>query len=238
MAYCGTVTLHDEQGRALHTIRYGQMPGLDPQTLCNAMANTAYHIFRKRPGLQLQLLADGAPEMWNLLESSLPETVFGKRHLLVDFRHLLEKLAPAARLLSGRCEDRARALLQRWRKALRKRKAAASEILAELRASGCERRWLDGAQPVHEAITYLSNHRDRMNYAGALAKGLPIGSGHVEATCKTLVALRMKLAGARWKTETGAHVLHLRALGLSDRWDAAMTKLAARNRIAVRPLAA
>ena len=34
MAYCGTVTLHDEESAALHTIRYGCMPKGDIDGLC------------------------------------------------------------------------------------------------------------------------------------------------------------------------------------------------------------
>ncbi len=137
---------------------------------------------------------------------------------VVDFWHLVEKLGAAARLLDDDPERR----LARWRLRLLNVEHAATDILHELRTSGRERVRVGETQPVHEAITYLDNHRGRMNYAAARAAGLPIGSGSVEATCKTLVQVRMKRAGSRWKTNTGRHVLHLRALATSDRWADAM----------------
>jgi hypothetical protein len=236
MAYCGTVTVHDELGDALHTIRFGAMPDRDPRALCDGMANEVYRLREKRPGLNIALLADGAPEMWNLLETSLPEEVFGHRHRCIDFWHLAEKLEPAAKAIHG--EHDAKPVTKRWRVLLKRRTDAAHTILAELEDSGCEHVVANSERPVHEAITYLRSHAERMNYAGALRKNLPIGSGNVEATCKTLVAVRMKRAGARWKTDTGEHVIVLRALALSDRWDGAMRQLLATQRAAVRTRAA
>jgi hypothetical protein len=237
MCYCATVTLHDKDGRALHTLRRGQMPGRDPQDLCNLLANDVLELREKRPDLLLALLADGAPEMWRLLESNFPASVFGHAHRCVDFWHVVEKLAAAAKVIAKN-GDNARAMVWGWRHRLRRRKDAAETIRDELVASGCEELIVDGGRPVHDAITYLKNHAARMNYAGAIKKGLPIGSGNVEATCKTLVGLRMKRCGSRWHDDTGNHILHLRALAISDRWDDAMAKLFATQRTSVRTRAA
>jgi hypothetical protein len=170
--------------------------------------------------------------MCNLLESHFPATVFGKVEQGIDFWHVIEKLAPAAKLMSG--ADRAEPELHRWRQRLRVTNAAAQEILTELRDSGLEKKRLNSKRPVHEAITYFENHLDRMRFARSLRLGLPIGSGNVEATCKTLVGVRMKRAGSRWKTRTGEHIIRLRALALSDRWGSAMNKLHATRRTAVK----
>ncbi|MBU0499305.1 MAG: hypothetical protein KJ675_10090 [Gammaproteobacteria bacterium] len=100
MAYCGTVTVHDENGEALHTIRYGAMPGGDIIGLRNRLVADVATLVSKRRDLKLQLLCDGAPEMWNLLEEGFTEERFGcEIHRLIDLYHLTEKLGAAARII-------------------------------------------------------------------------------------------------------------------------------------------
>ena len=220
MAYCGTVTLHDADGQAVHTIRYGSMPESGAEALVTSMAGDLVALREQRPELAIMKLCDGAAEMWGLLDAALDEETFGRTHSLIDFWHLVEKLSAAANVIYG--DDDAAVAVKRWKLRLLNCNAAALEILDELTESGKEHVRAGKNKPVHEAMTYLDNHQERMRYAGARRRGLPIGSGNVEATCKTLVGQRMKRAGSRWKTATGDHVIHLRALSLSDRWDAAM----------------
>ena len=234
MAYAGTVTLHDAEGEAIYTIRYGTMPNGDPQTLCMGMADDVLQILSQRPELELALLCDGAAEMWNLLDAEFNVGAFGERkiHRMLDFWHVIEKLAPAARVLFGAAD--AKASLMRWKLALLNRSRAAAEILREPSASSKEDFRVGDECPVHDAITYLKNNGHRLDYATARRASLPIGSGNVEATCKSLFGLRFKRPGARWKTATGEHVAHLRALALSDRWTDAMNITLACPRLTIR----
>jgi hypothetical protein len=238
MAYVGTVTLHDAEGEALHTLRYGGMPDLDPASLGEALARDVRALLAKRPSLHVVLMADGAKELWGILEQELSADELGvpvnQVTMLIDFWHVLEKLAAAAVAIWGDGEGRAR--LGEWRRLLTFRTDSAAMIRAQLLRFGAVDKRVDGHRPVHDAITYLENNAALMGYVGARRRGLPIGSGNVEATCKSLVSMRMKRPGARWKNETGDNVLQLRSLMLSDRWDAGIALALRPLRTAVHPL--
>lgn len=129
----------------------------------------------KQPSLKLQLLCDGAPERWNLLDQGFTQEKFGADiHRLVDLHHLAEKLGAAARAIAGPAA--AGDTLTRWKLALLNRGAAATDILAELVASNRENTLVGEDRLVHAAITYLQSHSedaDRMNYARARRLGWP-----------------------------------------------------------------
>jgi len=75
-----------------------------------------------------------------------------------------------------------------------------------------------------------------MRYAALLKKNLPIGSGVVEAACKTLVTERMKRSGMAWRKKGGQAILTLRSLMQSDRWDRGWSFFAQRYFAKVTPI--
>src|SRR5439155_14913081 len=124
--YCGSVTLHDADGEALHTIRYGRMPQGEVDELVAGMAGDVWTLLGKRRGLRVALLCDGAPEMWNRLDAQVSEQQLGVEvHRVVDLRHTIEKLAAAARVIFGEASGPA---VQRWKLRLLNHATAVSEI--------------------------------------------------------------------------------------------------------------
>ena len=236
MAYCATITIHDSEGKALHTIRYGWMPATDRDAIADRLAKDVMWILLGAPRLKIVLLGDGAEDIWSIMTKYINKEHLGVEPArLIDFWHVVEKLSAAAKVLFAN-EKQLKAKRDGWKHLLRRSSSAAETILQELKASGKEWVAVGDDQPVHEAITYIENHRKMMDYRAARRSGLPIGSGNVEATCKTLIGVRMKRAGSRWKEMTGQHILALRALGLSDLWRPALVATLGTLRTAVVPI--
>jgi hypothetical protein len=75
-------------------------------------------------------------------------------------------------------------------------------------------------EALQELATYLENNLSCVDYPRYRQIGLPIGSGQVEAQCKTLVGARCKQAGMRNWTYDGAEgVLRMRAAKHDNSFD-------------------
>jgi hypothetical protein len=232
MVYVATTTLHDGQGDALHTIRYGRMPASGTHDLVAGMLGDVKMLLKRRPDLDVVLITDGARDMVDALDEQFKvETLGIEPRRVIDFWHVVEKLGKAAHVVHGAAAD---VVLKRLRALLLNSESAPARIRLELLSSGA-RDVVDGDEnPVHAAIVYLENQGARMAYAAARAVGLPIGSGNVEATCKSLIAQRLVRAGSRWKPSTAQHIVDLRALALSSRWEPAMKLILKRQVHSVR----
>src|SRR5207245_1812460 len=85
------------------------------------------------------------------------------------------------------------------------------------------------AKELDAAITYVDHQlkAGRMEYAEAVERNYPIGTGITEAAAKTVVGTRMKRAGARFSQHGGQAVMLFRTALLSSRFEALHRELRA-----------
>ncbi len=70
-----------------------------------------------------------------------------------------------------------------------------------------------------KALPYFTGNAHRMRYAHFRDQGLFIGSGVIEAGCKTIVGARLKQSGMRWNIPGAGAILTLRCHQASGRTD-------------------
>jgi IS5 family transposase len=73
-------------------------------------------------------------------------------------------------------------------------------------------------------VVFFRNNRDRMEYKQFREQGLPIGSGVIEAACKSVVKCRFCRSGMRWTRAGGQTILTLRTVLKSERWETFWTQ--------------
>lgn len=226
-AGCGTLSFFDAAGERLDTVRMARMPEAKKATLKTMLAAELQDVLAQRPDLRLVKLADGAKDNWSFLSGELPEGVE-----LIDFYHAAEQLKDAFDAAYGENNPKAIAQFEKHRHTLRHDPDGTDKVI---RALAYLRRKHQRRQRIAQVLRYFRRNRSRMGYALAAAQNLPIGSGVVEAACKTVVAQRMKRSGMRWRAPGGQAVLTLRGLVQSHRFDHGWQLLSQTYRAAVSP---
>jgi hypothetical protein len=155
-------------------------------------------------------IGDGAAWIWELVRVNFPGAI-----LILDFYHGLQHVYGLVDALWGKETSGGKKAIKLWKGWLFKDKA--SQIVSQAREQLASA--LDTNQAQRE-IGYLENNLERMTYGTFRKAGYFIGSGVVEAGCKTVIGKRMKCSGMFWSEEGGQGMLDLRCALLSNRLDA------------------
>src|SRR5262249_38614655 len=124
-------------------------------------------------------IADGAHWLWKVADDYFPSAI-----QILDWYHLAEHVHKAATGVFGEGSPEAAAWARARQAELWDGQAAVAQAAVEAEAARLRAPAKRAA--LHELRTYLENNRGRLDYPRYRELGLPIGSGQVEAQCKTL----------------------------------------------------
>ena len=210
-ASCGTLSFLDNKGNKLSTLYYSRSPENKKSTLKTQLKQAFDHVIQAQPSLTVVKLADGARDNWSFLE----EDIKGEWEL-IDFYHAAEHLKEGVDDFYGKSHVKSSTEFKLYRHKLRHNKTGANQVLAYLKKL-LEKK--PRSTTLADQVTYFTRNKHRMKYAQAKMAGLAVGSGIVEAACKTVVAERLKRSGMQWDYEGAQSILSLRAASRSGQFD-------------------
>lgn len=169
------------------------------------------------------VLIDGANGLANMARFAFPGCT-----QIVDFYHAVQHAGLVLDVLLGKAHADYRSRLHRWAERLLHDQVEA--LIAEARQECAGR---PCAPAVDEALHYFTSNVDRMQYGTFRTAGYFIGSGVVEAGCKTVIGARCKQSGMFWSEAGAENILALRCIHASRRldpfWQYRLDTLSARN---------
>jgi hypothetical protein len=159
---------------------------------------------------QLTIIGDGAAWIWGIATSKFPEAT-----QIVDLYHAREHLHSLTKSLEFMLLDRR----DEWL-------AARLEDLDYGYIDGIEaavRNYpLEGTKKneVEKELGYFLANAPRMRYHWFRSRGLFVGSGVVEASCKTVIGQRLKQSGMHWTVAGADSIAALRCREAGSTWEA------------------
>ena len=157
------------------------------------------------------VIGDGAPWIWNIADDHFPGAV-----QIVDIFHARQHLWDVARkLYPGQETEQKRWMSLHQDELLDEGKI--EELVAALRA-------IDSLSPellekIRTEADYFDNTKERMRYPKFRSQHLFIGSGVIEAGCKTIIGSRCKQSGMFWTVRGANAILALRCCHFNGRFE-------------------
>jgi hypothetical protein len=157
------------------------------------------------------VMGDGAEWIWNLAALHFPSALH-----IVDLYHARQHLWELARRLYPNDEEKQKG----WMKLHQKRlldKGKIEKLVGTLRAIKSSN--AEVAEKLRTEADYFARNAERMRYPQFRRQHLFVGSGVIEAGCKTVVASRLKRSGMFWTVRGANAILALRCACLNGRFE-------------------
>lgn len=156
------------------------------------------------------VLGDGAEWIKNLADLHFPHAT-----AIIDLYHAREHVSTLCKSLFGTDGKQIAHYRIRWWTDLDQGRV--EKILSEAgqKLSADPEARKKGETEIH----YLEKNRERMRYAEFRAQGFFVGSGVVEAGCKTVIGQRLKRSGMEWSLPGANAIIALRCIMKSNRFE-------------------
>jgi hypothetical protein len=206
-----TQTSVDKEGRPirdeLSTSYTGAIEGAD---------TFGWRIYKeaKRRGMdwakEVIVLGDGAPWIWNIADEHFPGA-----NQIVDLYHAREHCWNAGRACFGQDKEKLHYWVERRRTELDEGKV--EEVIRAIgqisSLPGCNK------EVCEREMGYFEKNKHRMRYAEFRKRCFFVGSGVLEAGCRTVIGQRVKQSGMHWTIQGANSILALRCSIMSNRWE-------------------
>lgn len=157
---------------------------------------------------QVVVIADGAKYNWEIAATHFPSAIG-----IVDLYHARQHLYALCGHLFPQGGQKLEELKTRWKTCLDQGKI--EQITQE--ASQYMKEKTVVAKDAQKELNYLDINKNRMRYADFREKGFFVGSGIIEAACRTIIGQRLKHSGMEWTVKGANAIIALRACYLSNR---------------------
>jgi hypothetical protein len=156
------------------------------------------------------VLGDGAEWIRTIADLHFPQAT-----VIIDLYHAREHVAELCKNLFGIDEQQVRQQRIRWWTYLDQGKV--EKILVQAQQKLPQN--AEARKKAEGELHYLEKNKHRMRYAEFRARGLFVGSGVVEAGCKTVIGQRLKQSGMEWSLRGANAIIALRCIMKSNRFE-------------------